>query len=142
MYDQTRTTFELLASIPAAKHDYRYAPEKWSVREVVQHLADTERVMSYRALTALRGDSESALPGFDENVFARFAEVGDRTMEDLLEEFRAIRTATHKLLERVSPDTEARTTFANGYHTTARAIAYMILGHVIHHQVILQERYL
>ncbi len=138
----TIETNKFFSQLPTDKHNYRYADGKWTVKEVLMHIMDTERVMSYRALVAARGDHASVLPLMDENHYADNVDVTNRTMEDLLEEFNAIRTATLKLFANITDEQSMRTANANGTPTTARAIAYVVIGHVIHHLNVLQERYL
>jgi uncharacterized damage-inducible protein DinB len=142
LQNNTTSTISFFNDIPTEKHECRYAEGKWSIKEVLLHLTDTERIFSYRALVALRGDSESLLPSMDENLFAANADVSTRTMQDLLEEFNAIRTATRKLYENINDAQSIRTANASGFHTSVRALGYMIIGHVIHHMNITQERYL
>ena len=142
LQQNTATTVSFFNSIPAEKHEYRYADGKWTPKEVLLHITDTERIFSYRALVALRGDSTSLLPSMDENLFAANADVSHRTMQDLLEEFNAIRTATTKLFGNITHEQSIKTANASGFHTSVRAIGYMIIGHVIHHINVIQERYL
>jgi hypothetical protein len=142
LQDNTASTRSFFKGIPAEKHDYRYAEGKWTIKEVLLHLMDTERVFSYRALTAARGDHESLLPAMGENMFAANANVSNRSIEDMLEEFEAIRTATRKLFENMTDAQTQLTVNASGHPTSARALGYMIIGHVIHHINIVQERYL
>lgn len=140
--DNTQAAVTFFNSIPAEKHEYRYADGKWSTKEVLQHLMDTERVFSYRALAAIRGDGNSLLPSMDENRYAANTDVSNRTMQDMTEEFAAIRLTTHKLFENTTEQQTMLTANANGFHTSTRAIAFMIIGHVIHHMNIIKERYL
>lgn len=131
-----------MGNIPAEKHNYRYADGKWSIKEVLLHIMDTERIFAYRVLTAVRGDSESLLPMMDENKFAANADVSNRTMQDMLEEFSAVRTATLKLFENMTEEQTKLTANTSGFNTSARAIGYMIIGHALHHMNIIRERYL
>lgn len=140
--EQTAATLAFFENIPAGKHGYRYAPGKWSIREVLLHLIDTERVFAYRALVAARCDGAIVLPSMEEDHYATYSEADRRTMKDLLEEFRAVRSAGETLFRSLS---ERQATFqanSNGFPVTARAIAYMMLGHVLHHRAVLEERYL
>lgn len=119
----------------------RYAPEKWTAREVVGHLSDVERVLSYRALRFARGDA-TALPGFDENAYVPAAELERRTMKSVVDEFIAVRGATAALVDGLTDDMPARMgTLASGT-MSVRALLYLIAGHELHHRVLLRERYL
>ncbi|MFI5229456.1 MAG: DinB family protein [Gemmatimonadales bacterium] len=134
-------TLDLLASVPANRADYAYAPGKWTVKEVVGHLADVERVMSYRALTFARRD-ETPLPGFDENAWAPAGNFGARTMADLAEEFRTVRAATVQLISHLEPAAFLRRGSASNNTVSVRALFYIIAGHELHHAELLRERYL
>ncbi len=138
---QMRDTRAFLESIPGSKGDFAYAQGKWSVKEVVGHVSDTERVMSYRALRIARGD-ETPLPGFDENAFARVSGAARRTVTDLSGEFAHVRQATLDLLTNLDADAFARLGTASGHAISVRALAYIIAGHEVHHLRVLRERYL
>ncbi len=129
-------------NIAAEKHNYAYAEGKWTIKEMLMHIIDTERVMSYRALVAARGDSNSLLCSMDENAYALSANVTNRTMDDLLEEFNAVRTATEKLYQHLSEEQCKQRANIVNYPTSARALGYIIIGHVEHHINVLNERYL
>jgi uncharacterized damage-inducible protein DinB len=143
LYKQyTSDTLRFFENIPAEKHNYRYATDKWTVKEVLMHMLDTERVMCYRAFVAGRKDGETTLYYMDENAYAANVDVSNRTMEDLLEEFRFIRGATTKFIVNLN---EEQSTFKakNMEHSlTARAMAYVMLGHMQHHLNVIKERYL
>lgn len=137
----TRIILDFFQNIPSEKHEYRYEEGKWSIKEILIHIIDTERVMSYRALVAARGDT-SVLPGFDENTYVQNVDVLQRTMESLLEEFQSVRNATTHFFSHIS---EAQSTFegnANHHAITARALGYISVGHVLHHVNVVKERYL
>jgi hypothetical protein len=138
---QIRETLRLLATIPDARAEYRYAPEKWSIKEVVGHLSDVERVMSYRALRVARGDA-TPLPGFDENAYVPAAAFGRRALGDLAEEFAAVRAATVALFRHLGDEALDRRGTANGKTISARALGYIIAGHELHHVELLRTRYL
>ncbi len=131
----------LCGSIGEAQADYAYAPGKWTIKEVLGHLNDAERIFAYRALSIARGDS-TPLPGFDENAYAPESGANTRTLADLAEEFAAIRRATVSLLATFTAETAARRGTASGHPASARAIAWTIAGHAGHHVRILRERYL
>ncbi|HZG56641.1 DinB family protein [Paenibacillus sp.] len=131
----------LLSSISPEKAAYRYAADKWSVAEVVGHIADTERVMSYRLLRVARGD-RTPLPGFDQDVFVRNADFGACTPERLAEDYEAVRGATLSLLKGLQEAALARRGVVSDRETTAAALAYVIAGHERHHLNILKDKYL
>ncbi len=118
----------------------RYAPGKWSVKEILGHLADVERIFSYRLLCISRGDA-TPLPGFDENAYVPVAEFDERPLRDLAAEFRSVRLSTIALLKGLPPASWSRRGSASGYPVSARALAYIIVGHVTHHLGVLRDRY-
>jgi hypothetical protein len=118
-----------------------YAPGKWTLKEVVGHLADDERIFAYRALCIVRGDVRP-LPGFDENEYMAAVDFESRPLRDLLDEFRIVRAATIALLEPLSADEWRRRGIVNGYGASVRGLAFHIAGHELHHVRILHERYL
>ena len=129
-------------SIPPEKHDYRYANNKWSIKESLMHLIDTERVMSYRALVAIRADTTTLLNDMDENRYAANADVDGRSLTSLIAEFAAVRSATISLYRYI---TEAQSRFrarGTSYPFTARALGYIMIGHVEHHFNVITQRYL
>jgi hypothetical protein len=139
--EQLMETVALLRDVSPAQAEYAYAPGKWSIKEVVGHMIDTERVMSYRALRIARND-KTDLPGFDENVFVANANFGSRTLGDLLEEFQVVRAATIHLAKHLDAEAAMRRGSANGHVVTPRALLYIIAGHERHHGALLRERYL
>jgi hypothetical protein len=139
--DQLMDTVALLRGVSPDRADFAYGPGKWSIKEVVGHMIDVERVMSYRALRFARNDA-TELPGFDENSWAVAAGSASRTLGDLLEEFQVVRSATIHLAEHLSADALARRGSANGQQVSVRALFYIIAGHERHHAELLRERYL
>lgn len=119
---------------------YRYALDKWSVRQVVGHIIDTERVMGYRAFCIGRGEA-APLPGFDENAYVKQADSDDRFVKELAHEFAAVRHANLWTIRRWTPEDWDRVGNANGKPVSARALAYIMAGHVRHHLALLRERY-
>jgi len=119
----------------------RYAPEKWTAREVVGHLSDVERILCYRALCVARGDM-TVLPGFDETAYVPAADFERRTMQSVIDEFIAVRGATVALVETLTDELAARQGNVSSGTMTARALLYLIAGHEIHHRALLRERYL
>jgi hypothetical protein len=120
---------------------YRYAPGKWTVKQVVGHITDSERVFSYRALRMARAD-RTPLPGFDENDFVANARFNERALGDLLDEFEAVRRASLFLFRSLSEEEAARRGVANGVDTSVRALIYITAGHSAHHFGILRAKYL
>lgn len=137
---QGRENLTFLRGISEEKSRYRYAPGKWTIREVIGHLADAERVFTYRALTFARGDA-TRLPPFDENAWAQESNAGDRTMKELVAEFEAVRAATLAMFRGFNEEIFARSGIANDNQVSVRAIAYIVAGHERHHVKILRERY-
>lgn len=128
------------AAVPAEGETFRYAPGKWSVREVFGHLADSERVFSYRAFSIARGN-EQELPGFDENGSMEPARFDHRPLASLVEELVSVRAATLYLFRHVAREDWLRVGTANGSPVSVRALAFMAAGHVRHHLGVLRERY-
>ena len=119
---------------------HRYAPGKWSVKEVLGHLTDTERMFAHRALRFARAD-ETPLPGFDENAYVPAANFDRRPVSSLLGEWNAVRAATLALFDGLEPAAWARRGMANGVPVSVRALAYITAGHADHHLGVLRERY-
>ena len=130
----------LLASIPEDRGGYRYAEGKWSIREAIGHIADTERVFSYRALRFGRGD-ETPVPGFDEGPYVATAHHDRRTIASLAAEFDAVRAATIALVEHYGEAELSRRGTASGYGVSVRGILYITAGHVMHHMAGLRDNY-
>jgi uncharacterized damage-inducible protein DinB len=138
---QMAETQSLLRAIPESRASHRYAPGKWSIKEVVGHIADVERVMTYRALRIARADT-TPLPGFDENAYVPAANFEARSLASLAHELDEVRRATIAFFETLDPDAAARSGSANNAPVSARALAYIVAGHERHHVGILRERYL
>jgi hypothetical protein len=130
-----------LAAVSREQETFRYADGKWSIRELVGHLGDAERVFGFRAFAFARGD-EGPLPGFDENAYVERSGFDALPLTSLIEEFAALRSANLATLRRVDAAGFSRSGIANGNRVTVRALAYMMAGHVRHHLAILDERYL
>ena len=129
-----------LASVPPERESHRYAPGKWSIREVVGHMLDSERVMGYRALAISRGD-KAALPGFEEKDYAATAGHDSRTLASLLEEISSLRASHIPMLRHLDEAAWVRIGTANSLPITTRALAYILVGHVRHHLAVLREKY-
>jgi hypothetical protein len=137
---QIEETAALLRSLSDTDAMYRYGRGKWSIKEVVGHLADTERVMAYRALRIARGDA-TPLPSFDENAYVPVAKFDSRSLADLVGELRTVRAATLALLRTFDADAWRRRGTASGKPVSVRALGFMIPGHERHHVEILKTRY-
>lgn len=120
--------------------NFRYGPDKWSVKEVVGHLADSERVFAYRAMRIARGD-RTPLSGFEQDDYVRGGGFGERRLADLAEEFAAVRAASVALYRSLSEAAWSRRGVANGKEVSVRALAFITAGHELHHRQILEERY-
>lgn len=129
-----------VGTLSEERGEYRYAEGKWTIKEVVQHVIDAERIFAYRALRFARNDA-TPLPGFEENDYTPAAGVGRRTLKDLLREHDAVRTATVELFKSFSPDMLLLQGTANGNRMSVRALGWTIAGHAVHHLDVLNERY-
>jgi hypothetical protein len=138
---QSVETLTLLQGISEETSLRRYAPEKWSIRQVISHLNDTERLFVFRALWFARG-FDSPLPSFDQNIAISAASADERSLSSHVEEFGAVRAATLTFFQNLSADAWARAGVASGNRFTVRALAYITAGHVTHHTSILRTRYL
>lgn len=137
---QLDDTCRLLSGLSDAQADHAYAPGKWTVKEVVGHITDAERVFAYRVMRFGRGDTTD-LAGFDENAYVPAGAFAARSLASLVEEFAAVRRATIALLRNLPDEAWLRQGTANGYPVSVRALAYIIAGHELHHRAILEERY-
>jgi uncharacterized damage-inducible protein DinB len=129
-----------LAALSEAQALLRYAPGKWTPKQVLLHIADAERIFAYRALRFARADAQE-LPGFDENEYAASSEADDRPLADLLAEYQAVRAATLAFFSGLNAGQLDRAGRANGSPYTVRALLYLAAGHEAHHLNILRERY-
>jgi uncharacterized damage-inducible protein DinB len=139
--NQIESLPKFLSAISEEKASFAYAEGKWTIKEVLGHMLDTERIMSYRALCFARQDA-TALPGFDENNYVKHAHFSDRTLQSLLDEFIVLRKSTMYLLKSFNQEELNRSGISNDRPITVRALVYILAGHVNHHQHILKERYL
>ncbi len=138
---QMETTLELLGSVPAEKETFRYAEGKWSVREVIGHLIDTERVFAFRALTMAREDG-AKLPGMDQEEWGRRNNAHERTLGDLADEWTALRRANAHFFATLDADAGARAGVASGNAFTARSFPWIIAGHELWHRQLIERDYL
>ena len=137
---QIRETIEMLAELPGSAGDYRYAAGKWSLKEVLGHMIDTERVFSFRALCFARGD-QNPLPGFEQDDYVRNSGSGARSLRNLLEEFETVRETTVLLFQSLHAEAWSRRGIASGNEVSVRALAWMIAGHELHHRQGIRENY-
>lgn len=137
---QAAETAALLLRVSEERSHFRYAPGKWSIREVMGHINDAERVFGYRALRFARGDA-TALPPFDENAWAAASNAEDRPLAQHVAEFLALRGATTAMFRGFKPEWFARTGTASGHTVSVGALLYVTVGHEKHHVRILRERY-
>lgn len=138
---QCGLTVDFIESIAPDKATFRYAPDKWSVSEVLGHVVDTERVFSYRALRIARGD-KTPLAGMDQNDFIAGTDFNARGLTSLSREFQFLRSANIELFESFTDEMLDRRGIASGLEFSARALMYLTAGHAIHHIRVLKERYL
>lgn len=139
--EQLDEMHDLLRGLPKEKENFRYAEGKWSLKEVLGHVIDTERVFAYRALSFARGDA-GPIPGMEQDEWAKESNCAGRTLVDLVEEFHHIREADLLLFGSFDEETGARGGEASGRRFTVRSIVYIIAGHAAHHMDVLRERYL
>jgi DinB superfamily len=138
---QLGETLTLLRSIPESQAGFRYAPDKWSIKELVGHLIDTERIFSYRALCFARND-ETPLPGYEQDDYISNASFDDYPIGELADEFESVRRSTLFLFKHLRREAWMRRGIASENEVSVRALAYIIAGHERHHMEILRSRYL
>jgi uncharacterized damage-inducible protein DinB len=130
-----------LSPLTEEQANFRYAPDKWSIKETVGHLSDSERVFSYRLMCIARGD-QTPLPSFEQDDYIRNANLSARKLSDILHEFSAVRESSVALIRSLDDAAWQRRGIANQKETTVQALAFIIAGHERHHSIILAERYL
>ena len=138
---QLGDTVHLLGGVSEARADHRYAADKWSIKEVVGHIVDTERIFAYRALCFARGDA-GPLPGFDQDAYVANADLAGRTLRDLVGELVHVRRGNIFMFRGMGDEAGARAGVANAVTFTVRAIPWVLAGHERHHVAILREKYL
>lgn len=131
---------ESWAAIPIEKVNYAYGPDKWTIKQLFQHVIDTERIMAYRALVISRKEP-AALLGFDENEYAKNATAANRNWKDMLVEWRVIRQSTNLLFASFTEEQMKAMGTASGYPISVNALGFIIFGHALHHLQVLKERY-
>jgi len=141
-FDQThRQTRDFFKQHSDLDGDHRYASGKWTIKEVLMHLIDTEKIMAYRALRIARGD-DTKIPGFDQNLYADHVDVSDRTIRDLMDEFTLTRELTMVTFKHFTEKELLNIGTASNNPVSVRALAHIIMGHELHHIKVLKERYL
>ncbi len=141
MAEQTKATLDFLRAIPVASGDLRYQPGKWSIKEVIGHIIDAERVFAHRALWFARLDAE-ALPGFEQDDWVKAATFADQPLDELISEFEYVRRGNLYFFRHLAPEAWLRRGTASGYEITVRALAYILVGHERYHLDVLRTRYL
>jgi arsenate reductase-like glutaredoxin family protein len=139
--NQTRSFEEFLNEIPKNKRNYRYAEDKWTIKELLQHIIDAERIFAYRALCFARKDV-TPLPGFEENSYAANSKAEQRKWKDLVKEFEAVRLSTEILFDSFDDEQSENSGTASGKPNYVLAIGFIIAGHANHHIKVIKERYL
>lgn len=138
---QSEDTANLISDLNEEQAMHRYGEGKWSVKEVIGHFTDTERIMAYRLLAIARGDA-SILPGFDDQAYVKNAHFDQLSLQQLSQNFLSVRQSTIQLLKSLPNEVWTKSGNANGSQVTVRALAYIIAGHELHHRSIIEERYL
>jgi uncharacterized damage-inducible protein DinB len=138
---ELETTLGLLATIVTDKETYRYADGKWSIREVIGHIIDSERMFQYRALAFARRDP-THLPSFEEDDYARESNAHSRPLAELAAEFESVRRSTLTLFQSFDDEISRRSGKASVYEFSVRSFAYILAGHEMHHRGVIEERYL
>lgn len=139
--DNSVDIVNFFSNIPVEKHNYRYAEGKWSIKDILMHITDTERVMMYRALAAARGDNTSVLCNMEEDLYAANVNVNNRKLESILAEFTSLRASTEIFFENLDEAASMFKAKTESHPITARAIGYILIGHPIHHINTINERY-
>lgn len=141
MEENVKMVKYLALSLPEEKLLFRYAEGKWSIKEILVHIIDDERIYSYRALRFARND-KTELPGFEQDDYSFYSKANERNIENILEEYESVRKSSITLFKNISDDAFLRTGVANGNKVSVRALIYHIAGHELHHLNIIKERYL
>ena len=138
---QMEDTAGFLGTIPESQASFRYAPDKWSIKELVGHVIDGERIFAYRALWFARND-KTPLPGFEQDDYVRNGAFDNHRLSDLASELKSVRQATLFLFKHLDRDAWTRRGVANDDEVSVRALAYIIAGHELHHREVLRTKYL
>jgi hypothetical protein len=140
--NNTAEAVKFFLSIPEPAQEFRYAEGKWTPKDILMHLSDTDRVMGYRALTGIRGDYQTPLYNMDENFYAAHVDTSVRSMESLVEEFHDVRRSLLPLFAYAGDTESSFLADAREYKISGRANAWIIMGHALHHIQVIRERYL
>jgi len=141
LQERLESSKQIYNQISEEKANFRYAAGKWSIKEVLLHVVDTERIFAYRAVCIARGETKS-LMGFDQDIYVQNSYADSRTLASLIEEFELVRKSTISLFKNLQSSILTLKGNANGYDVSPRGIAFMLAGHEIHHTKIVLERYL
>jgi hypothetical protein len=132
---------QLIGDIPLEKENYSYAPGKWTIKEVIGHITDTERIFGYRALCIARGET-NPLPGYDDQVYVSNGNFNARSLYDLVHEFSVVRESNLIMFKSFDAEAKGRVGIANNNQVSVSALLFMILGHEIHHLRVIRDKYL
>ncbi|HVT86175.1 MAG TPA: DinB family protein [Chitinophagaceae bacterium] len=138
---ESASFIDFFETIPPSKYDYRYAEGKWTVKEVLQHIIDADRVFNYRALRFARKDT-TPLPGFDEDLFAQNSKAYSRNWNDLVEEFKSVRRSSEFLFDSFDSEQLECSGISNNHSNYVLGIGYIVIGHSVHHMNVVKQRYL
>jgi uncharacterized damage-inducible protein DinB len=139
--DNFKAVQQLVAKLSPAQLLHRYAPGKWTIKEVLVHMVDDERIYAYRAMCFARGEQQS-LPGFEQDDYTANSGANKRSLESIMEEYEAVRHSTIALFSSFTGEALARWGNANGYKCTVRGLLYHLTGHELHHLKLINEKYL
>ena len=140
LHESAAALLEYLTFVTEDRVDFAYAPGKWTIKESLQHIIDTERIFAYRALAIARGD-KTPLPGFDQDDYMRTVELGHRRFRRMIEEFRHLRQSNLTMFKTFTPEDLERTGTMSGTTISVRALGFIMCGHVFHHAELYREKY-
>jgi uncharacterized damage-inducible protein DinB len=135
------STHQFLVNLPVEKAEHSYAPGKWTIKQLVGHMIDTERIFAYRAFCISRGEKQ-VMPGFEQDDYVNAAESNSRTLQSLAEEFKSVRQSNLYFIDTLTDEQISNVGNVSDYHPTVRALLYMMAGHELYHLQIIRERYL
>jgi uncharacterized damage-inducible protein DinB len=139
--DNLEATKKLILSLTEEKLNYRYAKDKWNIKEIMVHIIDDERIFAYRLLRFARNDS-TELPGFEQDHFVKHSFANSRTIQNILEEFESVRWSTITLIDSLADEVLLNEGVCNGYKSNVRSLAYHLAGHELHHINVIRDKYL
>lgn len=140
LHAQKAVFSDMIAALPEAQGNFAYAPGKWTIKQVIQHVIDTERIFAFRLLALARGEQQP-IPGFEQEEYAAAVDVSGRTLKQQRDEFDAVRMATQTLMDSLTEKDLAHRGTISGFPVAAKALPYILAGHVEHHLHILKDRY-